>query len=79
MVLTRISLTGLALVVCWSAYVDFCFFRHVVGAGTGAALRDVVLHRAITWLVVFSIFATQELTPFGLLRELSEAVVEILR
>ncbi|HYN05956.1 MAG TPA: hypothetical protein VES67_01075 [Vicinamibacterales bacterium] len=78
-ILTRVSLVGLALVVVWSAYVDFCFFRHVVGAGRGAALRDVVVHRAITWLVVFSIFATQELTPWGLYREVAEAIAEILR
>jgi hypothetical protein len=77
--LIRVSLIGLAMVVSWSAYIDFCFFRHVIGASPAAAARDVAVHRAITWLVVFSIFATQELTAWGLLREVSEAVAEILR
>ena len=79
MLLIRVSLIGLAIVVFWSAYIDFCFFRHVIGASAAAAVRDVAVHRTITWLVVFSIFATQELTPWGLARELSEAVAEILR
>ena len=77
--LIRVSLIGLAIVLSWSAYIDFCFFRHVVGASPAAAARDVAVHRAITWLVVFSIFATQELAARGLVREVSEAVAEILR
>lgn len=79
MLLIRVSLIGLAIVVSWSAYIDFCFFRHVIGASPAAAARDVAVHRTITWLVVFSIFATQELTAWGLLRELSEAVAETIR
>jgi hypothetical protein len=79
MILTRVAMGGMAAAIVWSAYVDFCFFRYVVEATRARAIRDVVVQRAITWLVVFSIFAAPEITPAGLAREISEAVLEVLR
>ena len=79
MILTRVAMAGMALVIGWSAYIDFCFFRAMVGASRRAAVRDLIVLRAITWLIVFSVLAAPEFTPWGLAREISEAVKEVLR
>ena len=79
MILTRVAMAGMALVVCWSAYIDFSYFRAMFGVSRGVALRDLVAVRTITWLIVFSVFAAPEFTPWGLAREISEAVHEVLR
>jgi hypothetical protein len=79
MILTRTAMAGIALVAGWSAYIDFCFFRAMFGASRRAALRDLVVLRAITWVIVFAVLAAPEFTPSGLAREISEAVQEVLR
>ena len=79
MILTRVTMAGMAVVIVWSTFIDFCFFRYVCGASRARAIRDVTIQRVITWLVIFSIFAAPEVTPAGLARELSEAVAEVLR
>jgi hypothetical protein len=79
MILTRVAMVGMALVAGWSAYIDFCFFRAMFDASPRAALRDLVVLRAITWLIVFSVLVAPEFTPWGLAREISEAVQEVLR
>jgi len=79
MILTKVGMAGMAAVIVWSAFIDFCFFRYVYGASRARAIRDVAFQRAITWLLVFSIFAAPEVTPAGLAREISEAVAEVLR
>ncbi len=79
MLLTRVAMAGMAVVVVWSTYIDFCFFRHVAGSRPAAAIRDVAVIRLLTWFAVFSIFASPELTPGGLASELSEAVGDLLR
>ena len=79
MILTRVAMAGMALVAGWSAYIDFCFFRAMFGASRRAAFRDLVVLRVITWLIVFSVLAAPEFTPWGLAREISEAVKEVSR
>ena len=77
--LTRPVLLGLLLVVCWSIYVDVCFFRHFCGAPLSRAIRDVALNRLIAWLLIIWIFAVPEPTPFGVFPEIAEAILEVMQ
>jgi len=36
---------GAAIVLAWSAYVDYCFFREVVGRNRRSAARTLLVHR----------------------------------
>jgi hypothetical protein len=41
------------VILAWSAYIDFCFFRDVVG---GAAIRRLAVQRVLCWLPGLAIF-----------------------
>jgi hypothetical protein len=45
-----------AMVIVWSAYIDFCFFRFVLGRSRAGASRDLLLHRSISWSLIIAIF-----------------------
>ena len=64
------------LVAIWAAYVDYCFFRQLLRAGRGQAIRSVLLLRVLTWTAVFIVFAVP--APRAFLTELSEALKEVL-
>jgi hypothetical protein len=63
------------VVIAWSAYIDFCFFRYLVGSTRAAAVRQVVVHRLPSWMAIFAIFAFPSMTRWGL----AEVVEEVLR
>ena len=77
--LTRPAMAGLVAVTGWSAYVDLCFFRYVCGAPLASAIRSTLLNRVIVWILVFWIVAVPEPTPFGVIQEIVEAIVELLK
>jgi hypothetical protein len=77
--LTGAALWATVLVVLWSAYIDFWFFRQVMGAGRRGAIRDVVVHRLMTWAAVIVIFAVPVVTPGAILEEVAGVVTEWLR
>lgn len=65
-----IAAKGLQLCLCaagiaalWCGYIDFCFFRQIHGGSRGKAVRSLVLHRAISWTLGFSIFGGGSLWP----------------
>jgi hypothetical protein len=45
-----------ALVFAWSAYVDFGFFRQVLGRPPGQAARELAIQRLLCWAVALAIF-----------------------
>lgn len=63
------------VVIAWSAYIDFCFFRFYLGASRAAAVRNVVLFRLLAWTAIIAIFAFPSMNADGIV----EAVEEILR
>ena len=75
----RLWLGGMALVVIWSAYLDYWFFRAVYRATPLAAVRDVLLVRLISWTLIFWIFAVPDSTPLGVFGEVIAAVKELTR
>jgi len=75
--LTTVVLIGLVIVIAWSAYADYWFFREVFAADHRRAIRDTALVRLITWPIVVIIFAVPVLTPWALAAEISEALREI--
>ena len=77
--ITGWALVVLAAVLAWSAYVDFCFFRHAIGRSRPAAARDVLVSRLITWTLVFGIFAVPNLSPQATMNEMSEVLRELSR
>ena len=64
------------LVTIWAAYVDYCFFRQLLRAARGQAIRSVLLQRVLTWTVVFIVFAVP--APRAFLTELTDALKEVL-
>jgi hypothetical protein len=44
------------LVLAWSAYVDFGFFRRVLGRPPGRAARDLAIQRLLCWAMGLAIF-----------------------
>ena len=40
---------GAALVLLWSLYVDYCFFRDALGRPRSAAVRGLFVHRLLSW------------------------------
>jgi hypothetical protein len=75
--LTGALIVGMAVVMLWSAYIDFWFFRTVLRASRAGAVRDVIVNRLLTWTAVFLIFAVETWTPGALVRELTEAFKEM--
>jgi hypothetical protein len=51
------------VVIVWSAWIDFCFFRSVGGNSGGAALGRLILQRAISWSLIVVIFSGGALLP----------------
>lgn len=66
-------------VALWSAYVDVRFFRSIFGSSRAAAVRDVVICRLISWPIIFAIFAVPGTNPVGVVREVVDALKELLR
>jgi hypothetical protein len=77
--ITGWALVAMVGVLAWSAYVDFCFFRHAIGRSRAESARDVVVTRLITWSLVFGIFAVPNLSPRAVINEVSEVVRELGR
>jgi len=73
----RVWLGVMAVVVVWSAWLDFWFFRVVYRARALAAIRDVVVVRLISWTLIFWIFAVPTSTPLGVVQEVVLAVREL--
>lgn len=48
-------LPGLA-VAAWSGYIDFCFYRSVIGSSLFQAIRGLLLQRLICWTGVAAVF-----------------------
>ena len=77
--MTTAWLLVLPVVLAWSAYIDFCFFRWISGGSRASAARKVFIHRLLTWTAIFIVFAVPNLSPVALGEELREIVSEILR
>jgi hypothetical protein len=77
--LTTWCLAGLAGVIGWSAYIDFCFYRRFYGTTGRAAIRDLLVQRAIGWMIVFGVFAAEGVTPWHVIQELAAALEEVFR
>jgi hypothetical protein len=61
---TRVWLYGAgAIVIVWSAYIDFCFFRFVMNRSPIQASRDFVLQRLISWTLIIAIFGGPAIPP----------------
>jgi len=75
----KVALAAMAVIVMWSACLDFWFFRIVYRAQPLPAIRDVVLVRLISWTLIFWIFAVPSATPIGVLTEIAKAVRELAR
>lgn len=76
--LMHIVLPAMVVVLGWSVYTDYCFYRIVMGSPRATAVRTLVFSRVITWIVVFVIFALPVLTPAEFVREVIAAVREVL-
>jgi hypothetical protein len=44
------------VVIVWSACIDFCFFRFVMGRSPARAGRDLLLQRLISWTLIIAVF-----------------------
>ena len=75
MLLLRLWVWVMLAVIAWSAYVDVCFFRSILGSSRPTALRDLAVLRLLTWTAVVAIFAGTSMTSAGLV----ETVLTILR
>lgn len=69
----------LGVVIGWSAYVDFCFFRWISGASSGGAVARVLVHRVLVWIAVFVVFAVPDASPAAFAAELREIFEELAR
>src|SRR5436190_9162402 len=78
-VLSVLAIAVVPLVLAWSAWIDVCFFRDVIGTGRGRAIGDAILVRLITWPLVFGLFAVPGMMPSSIVYEVAAAVMEILR
>ncbi|HET7217065.1 MAG TPA: hypothetical protein VFJ02_03420 [Vicinamibacterales bacterium] len=77
--ITRVWLYAAGVVIAWSAYIDYCFWRQYLGATRGQAIRRLVIHRAIVWFVIFWIFAVPARTPRDFAAEVAEAIQDVAR
>ena len=75
----KVFCPAVLVVLIWSAYIDFCFFRQVLERSRSGALRDVVILRVMVWMFVFWLFAIGTPTPAGIADEIGEALKEIFR
>jgi hypothetical protein len=78
-VLTGPALWVFAAVALWSAWVDFCFFRHALRMPTPRAAAVLFVQRLITWTVVFVVFAIVGPSARVIFSELSAAFIEVSR
>jgi hypothetical protein len=61
---TRVWLYGAgAIVIVWSAYIDFCFFRFVMARSPARATRDLLLQRLVSWALIIAIFGGPAIPP----------------
>jgi hypothetical protein len=61
---TRAWLYGAtAIVVVWSAYIDYCFFRFVMGRDRAQASRDLLLQRLVSWTLIVAVFGGPAIPP----------------
>jgi hypothetical protein len=59
----RLWVYAAGIAALWSGYIDFSFFRQIRGESRGKALRSLLLHRAISWTLGFTIFGGGSLWP----------------
>ena len=52
-----------AVAFVWSGYIDFCFFREVLGENGARAWTKVIVLRAVTWIVGLAYFGGGSLLP----------------
>jgi hypothetical protein len=52
----RIALDSAVVIVAWSAYIDYQFFRRVLKQSAWRAGRDLLVQRAISWTLGLTIF-----------------------
>jgi hypothetical protein len=45
-----------AVALVWSLYIDFCFFRQVLGYSRQRAAWSLLAHRAVAWIIFLLIF-----------------------
>jgi len=60
---TRAILASVCLVTVWSGYIDFQFFRQVLGRTPRRAAWDLLQHRLIAWTIFLFIFGAGSLVP----------------
>jgi len=51
------------IVIGWSAYIDFCFFRFIMGRSRAGAGRDLVLQRLISWTLIIGVLGWPAIPP----------------
>jgi len=49
---------SMAAIAIWSGYIDFCFFRVVFNRPPGAAIRALLLQRALCWIAAATYFVS---------------------
>jgi len=54
---------AVAVALVWSGYIDFCFFRYVLGHSPRRAAWDLVLQRLISWTAIIAIFGAPAIPP----------------
>ena len=51
------------IVLAWSAYIDFCFFRFVMRRNPAVAGRDLFLQRLVSWTLIVTVFGWPAIPP----------------
>jgi len=51
------------IVVVWSAFIDFWFFRIVLGRSSAGAARALLAQRALSWALILLIFGQPAIAP----------------
>jgi hypothetical protein len=52
-----------AVVIVWSGYIDFCFFRFVMRRKRAEAGRDLALQRLLSWTLIIAVFGWPAIPP----------------
>jgi hypothetical protein len=52
-----------SVAIVWSGWIDFCFFRLVLGRGRAGAWGGLLLQRLISWSLVILIFGAPSIPP----------------
>lgn len=61
---TSVWLYGVgAIVIVWSAYIDFCFFRFAMSRNPAGAGRDLLLQRLVSWTFIIAVFGGPAIPP----------------